>query len=148
MREVEFIRATEEDIDAFIALERSVDTSPTYSATTDPEEARAEIAENIVYLIREKGEIAGSVAYQIQTPERVYISGLVIHPDFQGRGLGKAALTMVLEELKAVPTIGLVTHPDNTRAVELYESFGFTIGERRENHYGDGEPRIVMTLTR
>lgn len=148
MRGIELIRATEEDIDTFVALERSVDTSPTYSATTDPEEARTEIAENIVYFIRENGRIVGSIEYQVQTPKRAYISGLVIHPDFQGHGLGKAAMAMVLEELKTIPALHLVTHPDNTRAVELYESFGFTIGKRLENHYGDGEPRIVMTLKR
>jgi ribosomal protein S18 acetylase RimI-like enzyme len=143
-----FERATEKDAEMFLDLERSALDSPTYSPTTDPAEALEELEKNVVYFIREGDEIVGSVMYQMKAPDHAYISGLIVRPDYQGRGIGREAMIKVLEELKGVPTIDLVTHPDNARAIQLYESLGFTIGERLENHFDDGEPRVVMTLKR
>ena len=53
-------------------------------------------------------------------------------------------MTFVLEEFRDVKRIDLVTHPDNIKAIALYQSLGFAIESRKENYYGDGEPRIVM----
>lgn len=141
-------RATEKDADAFLELERSAEGSPTYSPTIDPAEALTEIENNVVYFIREDAEIVGSVMYEMKALDHAYISGLIVRPDMQNRGIGKEAMGKVLDELKDVPTIDLVTHPDNTRAIQLYESLGFTRGERMENYFGDGEPRVVMTLNK
>lgn len=139
-------RATAKDIDTFLELERSVDGTPIYSAMIDRNEALAEIEKSIVYLIYENGRAVGSTMYEMKAPDHTYISGLVVHPDAQGRDIGRAAMIKILEELKNVPIIDLVTHPDNMRAIKLYESLGFSLGERIENYYGDGEPRVVMTL--
>lgn len=143
-----FERASSKDFETFIEIERSVGDSSTYSPTIDKEEALEEIENNVVYFIRENEQIVGSVMYRMKTPDHAYISGIAIHPDFQGRGIGKAAMEKVLEELSAVPTIDLVTHPDNARAIELYTSLGFALGERIENYFDDGEPRVVMTLNK
>jgi len=148
MKEIELERATAKDAALFLEIELSIPPTPTYSPTTSLGESLEEIENNTIYLIRADGEIVGSVMYQMKSSTHAYISGLTIRPDFQGQGFGKAAMEKVLEELKAVLTVDLVTHPDNTRAVALYESFGFTIGERIENYFDDGEPRIVMTLIR
>jgi len=43
--------------------------------------------------------------------------------------------------------IELVTHPDNP-ALKLYESLGFTVESRKENYWGDGEPRLVLAIVR
>lgn len=143
-----FERATAKDFETFLEIERSVGDSRTYSPTTDPKEALEEIEKNTVYFIREGNKIVGSVMYRMKAPDHAYISGLAILPDFQRRGIGKTAMEKVLEELKDVSTIDLVTHPDNARAIALYQSLGFTIGERIENYFDDGQPRIVMTLSR
>lgn len=143
-----FERATAEDAEAFLELERTAIDSPTYSPTIDPVEALEEIRDNVVYLIREGNQVIGNVMYKMKAPDHAYISGLIIHPDFQGRGIGKVAMEKVLEELKDVPSIDLVTHPDNARAIALYQSLDFAIGERIENYFDDGQPRIVMTLQR
>lgn len=50
----------------------------------------------------------------------------------------------ILALAKSAPKIDLVTHPENTKAIRLYESLGFKIAERKENYYGDGEPRVVL----
>ncbi len=106
----------------------------------------AEIANNVVYLVCDADRIVGSVMYEMKASDHAYLSGLVIKPDAQGRGIGKRAMMKVLEELRDVPLIDLVTHPDNDRAIKLYEALGFTISERIENYFGDGEPRVRMIL--
>lgn len=143
---VTFERATVADAAEFLELENSIPLTPTYSPTTDLNEAVSEIENNVVYFIREGEQLVGNVMYQMKSPDHAYISGIIIRPEFQGCGLAKAAMEKVLEELTGVHTIDLVTHPDNARAIALYESLGFVIGERIENYFDDGEPRIVMTL--
>jgi ribosomal protein S18 acetylase RimI-like enzyme len=32
------------------------------------------------------------------------------------------------------------------QAMGLYQSFGFRVIERKENYYGDGEPRNILEL--
>jgi ribosomal-protein-alanine N-acetyltransferase len=62
--------------------------------------------------------------------------------------LARKAMIHVLNEIELVKRIDLVTHPDNTKAINLYESLGFKIESTIENYFGDGEPRIVMVLSR
>lgn len=143
---IELVRATAEDVEAYIKLEKNVAGSSTYSALVTPEEVSDEFSKSTVYLIKEGDHIVGSVSYEMKGPDRAYIDGLVVTPARQHHGIGKAAMAKVLEELNNIKTIDLVTHPDNSSAISLYQSFGFVIGERKENYFGDGEPRIVMTL--
>nr|WP_298995923.1 GNAT family N-acetyltransferase [uncultured Allomuricauda sp.] len=62
---------------------------------------------------------------------------IVIHPDFQGRGVGrklfKAFLQEVSERLKHILRIELYTREHNSRNVAFYESLGF-INEGRQKH--------------
>lgn len=61
---------------------------------------------------------------------------LVVHPDFQGRQIGKTLLTIFLDEIaRNRPDIGkveLITRESNTRAINLYQSRGFRIEGRME----------------
>jgi ribosomal-protein-alanine N-acetyltransferase len=50
----------------------------------------------------------------------------------------------LLEEAKGCARIDLVTHPDNAAAIALYGSLGFALESRKEDYFGDGEPRVVM----
>jgi len=79
----------------------------------------------------------------------VYLSGLAIMPQFQGKGIARQAIKMILEKLKDVELIDLMTHPENEKAINLYSSLGFKkTGEKYQNYFGDGEPRIKMVLER
>lgn len=89
----------------------------------------------------------GDVAYQMKNENHAYISGLAVAKEFQGQGIAKQAMQIILEKLKNVELIDLVTHPENTKAIKLYESLGFKqVGEPMEDYFGDGEPRIRMIL--
>ena len=58
------------------------------------------------------------------------IAGIAIHPDFQGKGLGRALLRAVLAELAGLAGLGcgrcrLLVATDNGRAFSLYRREGF-----------------------
>ncbi len=137
-------RMTLDDIDAYLALEKKVETR-TYTAAQNPEEAEEELAQGPMYFITQGNTVLGAVSYSLKEDGSAYINGLSIDPEYQGQGLGRKALEIVLEEVKDVPRVWLVTHPENERAIALYKSFNFEIGERIENFHGDGEPRIVLS---
>jgi ribosomal protein S18 acetylase RimI-like enzyme len=61
---------------------------------------------------------------------------LVVHPYFQGKKLGRTMLTIFLEEVGVnKPDIGkveLIVRESNLKAIELYQSMGFSIEGRME----------------
>lgn len=137
-------RMTEKNIDTYIALEKRVE-SRTYAAVKDHQEALEEMAQGPVYFIKRGDDVVGVISYSTKEDGSVFLNGLAIQPEFQGKGIGRAAVELILEEVKDAKKVVLVTHPENERAIALYQSLGFTITDRIENYHGDGEPRIVLT---
>lgn len=143
-----FEKATVNDIDTYLDLERKVAHLKVYSGITDREEAREEIETNEVYLIKKDGVVVGSTEYQLQGPDHAYMSGLVIDPNFQGKGIARKAIEFKLAQLKDMKRIDLVTHPHNSKVICMYLSYGFIIESWRDDYFGDGEPRIVLARVR
>lgn len=148
MPDITFQKATIDDVDIFLELEKKVSHSKTYSGIFDKKEAIEEIENNEVYLIKKGDAIIGSTEYQMQGPSHAYMSGLVIHPDYQGQGIARKAIEFKLAKLKDIKRIDLVTHPHNSKIIRMYLSYGFIIESWKDNYYGDGEPRIVLALNR
>ena len=127
-----------------LKIEKSVAGTKIYSSTLTKGEWKEELQKSEVYLIEKNNVVAGSILYEKNDNGNIYIGGLVVSPRFQGQGIAREAMTLALEKFKDVKRIDLVTHPDNIRAINLYQSLGFITESRKENYYGDGEPRIVM----
>ncbi|MEK7100649.1 MAG: GNAT family N-acetyltransferase [Patescibacteria group bacterium] len=140
-------RATEADIDALIEIEKSIGGVRTYSPMLEEEEWKQELQGNSVFLLKNGEDIVGSISYEEKSPNHLYISGIVVRPEFQGKGIAKAALQRVLDEHQDAKRIDLVTHPENP-ALQLYESLGFKVESRHENYWGEGEPRLVLVMER
>lgn len=134
------------DIPKIIEIEQSVSGDKTYSAMLTEEEWQKEFKKVKIFLIKNKNDIVGEVSYEIKDPKHLYINGLVIKPEFQGKGFARKAMEKIMEELKIYEKIDLVTHPENKRAIQLYKSLGFKIEKQIENYFGDGEPRVVMVF--
>ncbi|NTW14318.1 MAG: GNAT family N-acetyltransferase [Candidatus Moranbacteria bacterium] len=141
------IRATESDVAVLLAIEETAKDLIVYDWGFTDLEFLEWINTDIVYLIKEDGVMVGDISYVVKDADHAYITGLVIVPQFQRRGLARKAMNMLLDELKGFRHLALDVHPDN-HAVKLYESLGFVATERKENFYGDGEPRIIMTRER
>ncbi len=141
-------RARPEDIAALVEIERSVAGSRIYSPMTAESEWREEFAKDaVVYLILKDGVVAGDVSYEMRG-RGAYISGLAIKPEFQKQGIGREVMRRILEELKDAERIELAAHPENAPALRLYASLGFAVEGKKENYYGDGEPRLILARRR
>ena len=61
---------------------------------------------------------------------------IAVHPDFQGRKIGRTIFTIFLEEIglhrRDIGRVELVTRESNVRAIALYESLGFAVEGRME----------------
>lgn len=143
---IQLVRAGTSDVEKFIELEKTVNGLKTYSAMTNYDEALKEITHNFVYFIYAGEQLVGSLMYEHKEDGHVYVSGLVVAPQFQGKGVARRAMELALEKIGKVRRVDLVVHPDNEKAINLYTSFGFSIESTKENYFGDGEPRLVMSL--
>ena len=146
---IEYKNATFDDIPKLIEIERSVVGNKTYSPMLEEDEWGLALAEGTVLLVLKGGEVVGNASFEEQDDDgSYYISGLVIMPQFQGRGLGRIVLAKVLADMPDARRITLVTHPDNVAARKLYTEAGFVVGDLKKNYYGDGEPRVMLVLTK
>ncbi len=148
MATINLERAAPVDAELYYRLEQTVAGQKTYSTFTDVEKIKKKLTENIVYFIELSNEYVGAVEYEFPESNHAYISGLFVDPKYQKQGIAKQVMNLILEELKGVQKIDLVVHPENIAAVHLYQSLGFVHGERKENYFGDGEPRITMALVK
>jgi ribosomal protein S18 acetylase RimI-like enzyme len=76
---------------------------------------------------------------------------VVVHPDFQGKGLGRLLFTTLLQHIKSnrpdILRVELITKESNNRAIALYQQTGFVIEgrfEKRINSKGVLEADIPM----
>ena len=144
---MKLIRAGEGDMPVLLGIEETAKDLIVYSWGFTDSEFLEWIRSEVVYLIEEDEVMVGDISYVVKDHDYAYITGLVIVPEFQRRGLARQAMNMLLDELKDYRRLSLDVHPDN-HAVKLYESLGFVATERKENFYGDGQPRIIMVRER
>lgn len=139
-----FRKVKPKDVNAYLELEKTAIGQKTYSGIKDENEALREFLENEVYLIYKDGKLVGSTEFEMKSPDHAYLAGVVIHPDVQGQGIAREAVLFRLEKLKSVKRVDVVTHPENFKIINLYQSLGFKIEKLIENYFGDGEPRVMM----
>ena len=80
------------------------------------------------YLVRVDGLTAGSVNLT-----KLNEVGIVLHPDYRGKGVGKVALRLLLNRHRPLPAIPAHRsshwlsniNPKNERSISLFEGLGF-----------------------
>ena len=150
MSKIHLKKATIKEIPVLLSIEKKIDGLKTVSAMTTEKDWQDEFGKKDaeIYLIFEDGIIVGDTSYEKKPDGSAYLSGLVIEPKFQGQGIGRKVMEIIMKELKNVKTIKLVTHPENKVSIKLYLSFGFVIKSWKDNYFGDGEPRIELIKER
>lgn len=81
--------------------------------------------------------------------QEAHITLLAVHPDFQGRGLGKLILISLLEDAikRKLERATLEVKEVNYTALSLYDQFGFKVMGKRPNYYPKtGESALVLWL--
>ena len=85
------------------------------------------------YLVKVDGLVAGSVNLT-----KLNEIGIVLHPDYRGMGVGKAALRMVLDRHRPLPAVPAHRagrflaniNPANERSIRLFTGLGFKLKQQ------------------
>lgn len=133
-------RARREDLDSLVNfdLEFGLDTEESarnrFLRVLDPH-----IKSYSIFVAENDNKIVGYIDYAIRDTE-TFISGLYVHPDLRGNGVGSRLLLLVKREseLKAKRRIGLVTLGEESK--EFYNKWGF----RNCRDYGKGGMTIDL----
>ena len=98
----------------------------------------------IVKGIEVDDKVIGFAMYGLDEDTKNYwICRLMIDHKCQGKGYGREAIQLILDEMKQLDgceTIYLSTEPDNEVAIKLYESFGF----QKTGNMNEGEVEFIL----
>jgi arginine deiminase len=133
-----FDAAVEEDYDKFLALQREqtagylAETLERMGMTWQEYKDRFRTVGR-VYCIRQAGQVAGFYWIEERAP-LLHLHGLILKDEFQGQGIGSQVLQKLETEYKQrMVAIELGVHESNTRAIALYERFGYKTVNRLED---------------
>ena len=99
---------------------------------------------SFLYVLRVPEEIRGDIVYRIAgfcsfwlVLDEIHINNLAVRGEYQGRGLGTALLSQVLEAgaRRGAERATLEVRRSNAPARRLYERLGFSVAATRPNYY-------------
>ncbi len=137
------------DLAAVRAIENASFPNPWSDATFLGEIQNRGISFPMVIALDPDGIVAGYIMYWLVGDE-AQINNIALHPDYRGRGIGEAALKLVLAEVrdKGAVFVSLEVRKSNTIALNLYRKLGFEIlGTRKAYYTNPVEDAYVMGLT-
>jgi glutamate/tyrosine decarboxylase-like PLP-dependent enzyme/GNAT superfamily N-acetyltransferase len=152
-RDIQIRLATAADAEAiaFVLSNSFVEYQPRYTAegftatVLTPRQVEARIAEGPVWVAFENGVCVGTVSVVLK-PEGLYIRGMAVDPVARGKGIGRKLLDCA--EKFAVQNgcerLFLNTTPFLSRAIKLYEGYGFERSSARPDNLF-GTPLFTMT---
>jgi putative acetyltransferase len=100
------------------------------------------------------GQVVGMAGLHVGTRKLRHTGsiGMMVHDQFQGRGIGRELMEMLLhmaDNFLGLTRVELEVYPDNTRAIRLYESAGFEHeGRKRKAVWRHGEHQDVLIMGR
>ena len=99
----------------------------------------------INYILMDEDEIVGGIDFRLSIPEADLLF-IYIRKDLRGKGYSKTLLDESLKELsnKGVHKVFLEVDNTNSRALSLYNSYGFKRISVRKYYYVNGNDAIIM----
>ena len=130
------------DLDQIIVLEHQLFSSP-----WSKEDYLYELSSNpyAKYYVLEDDKIIGYVGMWI-TYETAQITTIGIAKERQGQGLSKFLMNKVDGETRDCEAITLEVRVSNTRAIRLYESYGFRKEAIRKDYYLDNHEDAYLMM--
>jgi putative acetyltransferase len=100
------------------------------------------------------GQVVGMAGLHVAPGKRRHTGslGMMVHDQFQGRGIGRELLEMLLhvaDNFLGLIRVELEVYPDNVRAIRLYESCGFEHeGRKKKALWRHGEHQDILMMAR
>jgi ribosomal-protein-alanine N-acetyltransferase len=116
------------DLPAVQEIEALSFSNPWSDATFRGEIQNKGISFPMIIVRPQDGRVVGYIMYW-QIRDEVQINNVAVHPDFRGKGIGEAAMRLVLKVREKVPPSPPSVRVSNA-AHRLYEMLGFKIPAR------------------
>lgn len=99
------------------------------------------------FVLEIKKKVCGYIGTWIEEDHAEIINFYVLE-EYQNMGFGSMMLEFVIKLVKMskVPVLSLEVREHNTKAIELYEKYGFKYSHTRKNYYSNGENALVLLL--
>lgn len=97
------------------------------------------------FVLLEDNRVIGFLEYEVLFDD-AEIFMIAVHPDFQGKGLGRMLMDFCVKDLQreGVRSVYLDVAVNNTRALEFYRKYGFEVVYTRKEYYKDGTDAYLM----
>lgn len=116
----------------------------------DPGELEAGVAAGDIYVLVQAEDVpVGYLHADTSRSNRIYVAGVAVHPQWQGRGLGSALIDRMLEVLgdeRHLAPVVTVTSPHNVRMLKVLLQRGFSARWFLVDHFGPGIHRFGCQL--
>nr|AIA18441.1 Acetyltransferase (GNAT) family [uncultured bacterium] len=124
-------------VEAFVAMSSTLSACDLALMDNHPEQFWAGVfdrdkpqstAKNYTFSLTKEGEriIAYGLYTYVNGTQYLYIHHFVVHPDYQGQGLGKRLMCAIEELHSEAKKVGLLTRTYNVLAQNFYERLGFS----------------------
>jgi ribosomal protein S18 acetylase RimI-like enzyme len=113
-----------------------------------PEEMAADLSGEDLWIARDSDQIIGFCRISLE-PTLVWIESLAVHPDYHGRGIGKALAYRALRSVGGGSDrlAGLNVSSANSSAQAVYARLGFTSG-REQRRFSSLRNHLVAVMER
>jgi ribosomal protein S18 acetylase RimI-like enzyme len=126
--------ATAADFEGYYQLRHAVLRAP-WGQAPGSERAPDDETATHALMIDTAGQAIGVCRLHLATAREAQIRFMAIHPDYQGRGLGRQLLTF-LEQQARHQGACCISLQARENAVRFYESCGYTVQEKTHLLYG------------
>jgi ribosomal protein S18 acetylase RimI-like enzyme len=101
-----------------------------------------------VYVVRDKGIIAGFLIICMTGAFIGYIQTICIHPDYRGRGLGTQLVAFAEQRIfRDVPNVFMCVSSFNHDARRLYQRLGYQVVGELTDYIVSGHSEILLRKT-
>ncbi|TXK33890.1 GNAT family N-acetyltransferase [Pontibacter qinzhouensis] len=91
------------------------------------------------FVVEEAGKILGSGGFNWFDDGRIArISWDIIHPDFQGKGIGKELTLFRLNEIRKNPAVRLIVVRTTQLVFPFYQKLGFSLEKTEKDFWAEG----------
>ncbi len=134
-----------EDLDAVMEIERQAFPQP-WTPGLFLHELKLPFSKTILARVANGSQRVLGYVCRWLVGDEAHILNLAVHPERRRVGIGRALIELVLQEAQqqGARTVTLEVRRENTTALALYRSLGFTERGVRRNYYGRGQDAIIM----
>lgn len=104
-------------------------------------------ATNYLVVEQEGKLIGGGGVNYFYRQNKAHISWDFIHPDFQGKGIGKLLVNHRVEIIKTVPSIEVIVVRTSQLAYQFYEKMGFELLKVQKDFWAEGFDLYEMQMS-